>query len=190
VTSVSLPGDNPFALFDQLLQSGVISEQEHKEQCHCLAHDLARQIRRQSCREDATAHLHRFAPSQPISLQEPQMNPQDLLKTMELNQKIMSEQLKALNGQAPNGPLPHQSRMDSTDNAAELINHLTNGHLNNAALNVQALAGVAARVRTEWRSENRSQSSGTVYADDGVIDVQAVETKTSADPTDVITRTE
>lgn len=178
----ALPRESPFALLDELLEAGVISAKEHQQQCQRLAYDLARQHRRELRREDATAHLRRYAPpNNPLTTQqEPHMNPQDLLKTMELNQKIMSEQLKALNGHGTSGRTPHLARPDSTDNAAELINHLANGHLNSAAQSLQALAGVAARVRSEWYAENRSPVTSAVPAVDEVIDVETVEARPTA----------
>ena len=108
------------------------------------------------------------------------MNPHDLLKTMELNQKIMSEQLKALNGQGASGRTLYQPRSDSTDNAAELLNHLTNGHLNSAAHSVQALSGVAARVRSEWQAEQLGGAAHKTPKDAEVIDVDVVEVRPPA----------
>lgn len=176
--SIAVRSESPFTLLDELLANGVICQQEHAEQCEQLRFDLNHEVLIQMRREDATAHLRTGTPLLTPTNQELQMNPKDLLNNMELNRKIMSEQLKALNGIGNIAPAFQMPKGDSTGNAAEMLNHLTNGHLNSAAQSVHALAGVAARVRAQWAQDQgmpQTTSRAATHGHESVIDVEVVE---------------
>lgn len=102
------------------------------------------------------------------------MNPKDLLDTMELNRKVMTEQMKTLNAMSHSAPGFAVKPGDAAHNAADLLNTLTNGHLQSAALSLQALSGATARVRGQW-AQAQVDNCPPPASHAETIDVQVVE---------------
>ena len=171
---------SPFGPLDELLAQGVISKEEHAQQSRILALDIVRLNRTNMKRNRPTGQAIYQPPTLPLPRMEIQMNTKNLLETMQLNNRIMAEQFKTLGSLTRQTP-PHTVRGgDSAENTAELLNHLTNAHLGNAAQSIQALAGAAARARDEWNREQRDGQGGPAHHGTDaamVIDVEVVEVK-------------
>jgi hypothetical protein len=172
---------SPFELLDQLLDLGHISKQEHVEQCKHVAAEMLRQRRTQQRRADiAKLFSPSFIPT-PNPSTEQTMNTKDLLDTMQLNKRIMSEQLKTLNSMNRQ-PVQHQVRQgDPAENTADLLNQLANAHLGTAAQTLHALAGATARARDAWHAEELGRSTDGAPVNHEVIDVEVVELQSRSD---------
>lgn len=180
------PGDDadPFALYDDMLRSGLVDRAEHHELCRSLAQQLAANARSATLRQQAAGRLFGREPvlhaTQPAptttsstTSKDPAMNPHDLIRTMDLQREVMTEQLKALNA-LPGAPVVQPApQSDPAAHAAALLNAVTQCHLGAAAAGLEAVASAAARVRGDWARRGASPAPGAQSPE--TVDVQAVE---------------